>query len=97
MYTSIRRYTTNPDDVAAIMEIVKQGNIRDRIGGIPGFVAYYMVDCGDGVVASVSIFNDQAGADQSNAVAAEWANENVLPTYSLSPPEISAGEVILSV
>ena len=97
MYTSIRRYTTNPDDVAAIMEIVKQGDIHNRIGGIPGFVAYYMVDCGDGVVATVSVFNDQAGADQSNDVAAEWVKENVLPTYSLSPPDISAGEVVLSV
>lgn len=97
MYTSIRRYTTSPDDVAAIMEIVKQGDIRDRIGGIPGFVAYYMVDCGDGVVATVSVFNDRAGADQSNAVAAEWVKEHVLPNYSLSSPEISAGEVVLSV
>ena len=97
MYTSIRRYTTSPDDAAAIIELVKRGNIKDRIGGIPGFIAYYMVDCSDGVVATVSVFNDQAGADQSNAVAADWVKENVLPNYPISAPEISAGEVILSV
>ena len=96
MYSSIRRYTTNPDDAAAIIELVKQGNIKELIGGLPGFIAYYMLDCGGGVVATVSVFEDQAGADQSNDVAADWVKENVLPSYSMSAPEITAGEVILS-
>ncbi len=96
MYASIRLYATNPNDTAAIISLVKQGNIEDRIGNLPGFKAYYMLDCGGGVVVTVSVFEDQAGADQSNAVAAEWVKENVLPTYSVSTPEITAGEVILS-
>ena len=96
MYSSIRRYTTNPDDAAAIVELVKQGNIKELIGDLPGFIAYYMLDCGGGVVATVSVFEDQAGADQSNGVAADWVKENVLPSYSMSAPEITAGEVILS-
>ncbi len=96
MHTSIRRYTTDPNDAAEIITIVQQGNIGELIGGISGFIAYYMVDCGGGVVATVSVFEDQVGADQSNAVAAEWVKEKVLPTYSLSAPDITAGEVILS-
>lgn len=96
MYSSIRRYTTNPDDAAAIIELVKQGNIKELIGGLSGFIAYYMLDCGGGVVATVNVFEDQAGADQSNGVAADWVKENVLPSYSMSAPEITAGEVILS-
>jgi hypothetical protein len=55
-----------------------------------------MLDCGEGVVTTVSVFEDQAGADQSNAVAAEWVQENVLPNYSISAPQITAGEVVLS-
>jgi len=97
MYTSIRRYTAEPNDAAAIIELVKEGNIQERIGGISGFIAYYMVDCGGGIFTTVSVFDDQAGADQSNAVAAEWVKENVLPSYSISAPEITAGEVVLSV
>jgi hypothetical protein len=96
MYSSIRRYTADPNDAAAIIELVKQGNIEELIGGLPGFIAYYMLDCGGGVVATVSVFEDQAGADQSTVVAGEWVKENVLPKYSMSPPEITAGEVILS-
>ena len=96
MYSSIRHYTTTPSDAAAIIELVKLGDINERIGGLPGFIAYYMLDCGEGVVTTVSVFEDQADADQSNAVAAEWVQENVLPNYSISAPQITAGEVVLS-
>ncbi|MDH3375421.1 MAG: hypothetical protein OEQ39_00435 [Gammaproteobacteria bacterium] len=96
MYSSIRRYTTNSNDAAAIVDIVPQSNIAELIRAIPGCVAYYMVNGGEGTVATVSIFEDQAGADQSNAVAADWVKENILPSYSMSPPEITAGEVVIS-
>ena len=96
MYTSIRRYTTDPNDAAEIINLVQQGNINKLIGSIPGFISYYIIDCGGGTVATVSVFEDQTGADQSNAVAAEWVKEKILPTYSLSAPDITAGEVVLS-
>lgn len=95
MYTSIRRYTTDPAEAAAIIDIVRNSNITEVISGLPGFVAYYFVDCGAGLISTISIFDDQVGAERSNAVAAEWVRENVLPTHSLSVPDITAGEVIL--
>ena len=94
MYASVRRYSTTPNDLAAIIEIVNGSNIVEQIRAIPGCVAYYMVDGGDGSVATVSVFEDQSGAEKSNSVAAEWMKDNVLPSYSLSPPEITAGLVI---
>lgn len=57
-----------------------------------GFVAYYAINAGDGVVASISVFETQAGAEESNRMAASWVKQNLaslLPT----PPEITAGEV----
>jgi hypothetical protein len=44
------------------------------------------------VVASISVFETQAGAEEANRMAASWVKENLaalLPT----PPEITAGEV----
>ena len=96
MYSSIRRYTTNPEDAVAIIELIKQGNIEQRIGVLPGFIAYYIINCGDGVLLIVNVFEDQAGAKNSNRIAAEWVKEYVTPKYSLSPPEITIGEVVLS-
>jgi hypothetical protein len=96
MYSSIRRYTTSPDDAAAIIGLIKKGNIEGRIGEIPGFVSYYIVDCGEGVLLTINVFEDRADAERSNAIAAEWVKEYVLPNYSLSPPEVTIGKIVLN-
>ena len=96
MYASIRRYTTNSNDAAAIIDLIKQGNIEKRIGVIPGFIAYHIINCGDGTLLTINVFEDQADAEQSNTIASEWVKEYVLPNYSLSPPEITVWEIVLS-
>ena len=63
------------------------------IGG--QFVAYYVVDTGNDVVASVSVFQDQAGAEESNRMAAGWVKENIASLVS-GPPEITASAVTLN-
>ena len=58
MYASIRRY----EGLSSIDEIVK----RVEEGFVPiisegrGFVAYYLVDAGDGIGATISVFESQA-------------------------------------
>ena len=96
MYSSVRRYNTNAEDAAAIIELIKQGNIEDRIGILPGFIAYYIIDCGDGVLLTINVFEELADAENSNTIAADWVKEYVLPKYSLSPPKITVGEVVLN-
>ena len=96
MYVSIRRYSTDSDDATEIVDLVRQGDIADIISALPGFVSYYLLDCGEGTVASVSVFEDKAGAVQSNAIAARWVREKILPSHYLSPPEITGGNVVVS-
>lgn len=90
MYVSVRRYETNPGAVAEIMQRVQEGFVPIISQG-PGFIAYYAVDAGQGVVASVSIFADKAGAEESNRMAAAWVKEN-LASLLPNPPQITAGE-----
>jgi hypothetical protein len=70
---------------------VEQGFVP-IISKAPGFVAYYVVDAGNDVVASVSVFQDQAGAEESNRMAADWVKENIASLVS-GAPEITAGAV----
>ena len=91
MYVSVRWYETYPAAVDEAMRRVEEG-IAPIISKAPGFIAYYALDAGGGVVVSISIFTDQAGAEESNTVAAEWVMEN-LASLVLDPPEITAGEV----
>ncbi|MDX1486757.1 MAG: hypothetical protein R3268_01055 [Acidiferrobacterales bacterium] len=91
MYASIRRYEANPGAEAEIARRVDVGFVP-IISNAPGFVAYYVVDAGNGVMTTVSIFQDQAGAEESTAMAAEWVKVN-LTALVQGPPEITAGEV----
>ncbi|MCC6167331.1 MAG: hypothetical protein IT329_08900 [Caldilineaceae bacterium] len=94
MYTSIRRYTiTAAETVEEITRRVKEGFVP-IIRQTPGFVAYYLVDAGDGVVATISMFDDQAGAEESNRRAADWVKQNLAHVAS-DAPQVTAGQVTL--
>ena len=76
MYASIRRYRTVAGASTELAQRVDQGFLP-IISSAPGFIAYYVVDAGNDVVASVSIFQDQAGAEASNRTAADWVKANL--------------------
>jgi hypothetical protein len=82
-----------PGSVDELMRRVNEGFVPIISKG-PGFLAYYAVNGGGGVVASISVFETQAGAEESNRLAADWVKQNLaalLPT----PPEITAGEAVV--
>jgi hypothetical protein len=43
----------------------------------------------------VSVYESESGAEESNRAAAAWIQEN-LPDLSVSAPQVSAGEVVIS-
>jgi hypothetical protein len=92
MYASIRKYKSS--DVAETVKRVHEGFVP-IISKAPGFVAYYVVDGGGGSLASVSLFETQGGAEESNRMAADWVKAN-LASLMAGPPEITAGEVEVS-
>jgi hypothetical protein len=63
------------------------------ISQIPGFVALYLVDAGGGVMISTSVFEDQAGAEESNRRAADYVRQNLAQLLP-NPPQITSGEVV---
>ncbi|MFJ1567855.1 hypothetical protein ACIOG8_27175 [Streptomyces erythrochromogenes] len=91
MYAVIRRYE-GVTDPAEAGRLVDQGFVT-LLRRVPGFVSYYWVDAGDGVMVSTSVFEDRAGADESVRRAADFVRENLaalLPT----PPQVTAGQVV---
>ncbi|MFH8572815.1 hypothetical protein [Streptomyces sp. NPDC017993] len=93
MYAAVRRYegVTDPSEAG---RIVNEGFVP-LMRQVPGLVAYYWVDAGDGVMVSTSIFHDQAGAEASVSRAAEFVRDN-LATLLPNPPQVMAGEVVAS-
>ncbi|MET9639092.1 hypothetical protein ABZY83_22280 [Streptomyces virginiae] len=91
MYAVIRRYE-GVTDPAEAGRLVDEGFLP-ILRRVPGFVAYYWVDAGDGVMVSTSVFEDRAGADESVVKAADFVREN-LASLLPRPPQVTAGEVV---
>ena len=91
MYATVRRYDGVTDTSEATRR-VNEGFIQ-IVSEIPDFAAYYWVDAGDGVMISVSVFQGQASAEESNARASDYVREN-LASVLPNPPQITAGEVV---
>lgn len=91
MYAAVRRYegVTEPAEAA---RIVSEGFVP-LMRGVPGFVAYYWIDAGDGVMVSTSVFQDRAGAEASIATAADFVRDN-LAALLPNPPQVTSGEVV---
>jgi len=94
MHASIRKYQIDTESVAALKVRVEDGFVP-LISKLPGFVSYMVVDAGDGAVASISIFESEEAAEQSNAAAAQWVKESLADVIK-RPPEITAGEIVLA-
>ncbi|MEE8211112.1 MAG: hypothetical protein V3T85_04215 [Acidiferrobacterales bacterium] len=93
MYASIRRYVVHPGSMQKIAKQVNEGFLP-IVRNIPGFAAYYVVDVGNGLGISISIFEDQDGAERSAAEAKEYIRENLASLFP-NPPEIMDGEVLV--
>ena len=91
MYGAIRTYrVTDAEELAR--------RVRDEfvpiVREVPGFVAYHVVDGGDGTLSSITICEDREGVEESTTRAADWVRER-LASLIESGPEIMIGEIIV--
>lgn len=92
MYAVIRRYS-------GVAKLIHELETRkEEVIGVmkeaTGFVAYYAVRDGE-ALATITICNDRAGADDSTRRAAQWVRDN-LPGVRVTQPEAIGGEVFIS-
>ena len=92
MYAVIRAYTGNSDLADKLAE--HEEDVRRLISGINGFKAYYLLKLAEGT-STVSVFEDQEGAEESSRAAATWLAEN-LPDLNVAAPYVTAGKVLAS-
>lgn len=95
MHIVIRDYRNEAPDVVAEV-VARQESLKETMRGVNGLVGYYIVDTGNGGVASISVCADQAGADESIKVAAAWVREH-MAQWAPQPPTIIQGEVVVSI
>lgn len=91
MYATVRRF----EGVTNLREVARRVNegLVPLISQIPGCLAYSWVDAGGGVMVSISLFENQVGAEEANWRAPDWVRQHIA-TLLPNAPQITAGEVV---
>ena len=76
MVITIRSREMVSGSVATLMKTIDDG-FMPIISNQPGYIAYYVIDAGDGLVTAVSIFEDEKTSDSSNELAQRWISEHL--------------------
>jgi hypothetical protein len=95
MFATIRRYESI--DKARSDELVKKADetLLPSLSELPGFNGYYLIDTGNGVMSSISVFDSSEHAEESTRVASNWVREQKLETVLPNSPKITTGEVVV--
>jgi hypothetical protein len=93
MHVTIRRYESI--DASRKLEVLKKVDeaLVPTLSELPGFNSYSLVDSGNGVMTSISVFDNAAQAEESTRVAGSWLREQKLETALPNPPKITSGDV----
>ena len=91
MFAVIRHYHFDRKEGAEIDRRIREEFVP-LIKNAKGFVRYYWLHTGNGEGASLSVFQDKAGADESVRLAADYIKEH-LSKLLTQKPEIIEGPI----
>jgi hypothetical protein len=94
MYASVRKYRAEPGDVAEIMRRIDE-KFAPSLEVMDGFLAYQVIDTGDGVVFTVTCCRDSEAAERSVEAAGEFVRDE-LTDLEIERLDVANGEVSVS-
>ncbi|HXF96002.1 MAG TPA: hypothetical protein VNI61_07845, partial [Gemmatimonadales bacterium] len=94
MHVVLRRYRIRYGAMELTPRYARE-TLLPRLRQVPGFSAYYLVNAGDGLVASLGLFETAEGAATGDQLVAEWFR-NDWPAFRAVPPELTSGEVMVA-
>ena len=95
MFAAIRYYQADPPSINEVVRRVQEEFVP-LIRDMRGFVSYFILLPSEREedIVSVSVFEDQQSAEESNTKAAEWVVQNL--SELLRPtPEFANGQVVV--
>jgi hypothetical protein len=94
MHATIRRY--EGVDLTRTDELVSNVNetLVPQLRELAGFSGYYLLDAGNGVMSSISLFETPEQADESANFVAKWITDENFNTAIPNPPKITSGKVV---
>jgi hypothetical protein len=89
MYATVKRYELGAGSrgAGAVKELMRRcrEELLPKLSEEEGFVAYYVVDTGNAVIASVSVFEQEAGAEAGDRIAKQFFKDRLSGLLQANP------------
>ena len=94
MHATIRRY--DGVDKNRTVELTSKVNetLIPRLNELPGFAGYFLIEAGNGVFSSLSLFETSEQGMESTKIVATWIRDEKLETLIPNEPKITSGRIV---
>ena len=94
MFATIRRYDGVEQNRTTELTSKVNEILVPKLNKLPGFVGYYLIEAGNGVFSSLSLFETSEQAMESTKFVATWIREEKLDTILPNEPKITSGQIV---
>ena len=94
MHALIRRYDGVDQNRTTELTSKVTETLVPKLSKLPGFKGYYLVDAGNGVFSSLSLFETPEQGMESTKFVTTWLREQKLDTILPNEPKITSGRVV---
>ena len=94
MHAIIRRYDGVDQNRTTELTSKVNETLVPKLNKLPGFKGYYLIDAGNGVFSSLSLFETPEQGMESTKFVATWIRDEKLDTIIPNEPKITSGRVV---
>jgi hypothetical protein len=94
MHATIRRYDGVDQNRSAELTRKVNETLVPKLEKLPGFAGYFLVEAGNGVFSSLSLFETPEQGMDTTKFVATWIRDEKLDTIIPNEPKITSGRVV---
>ena len=94
MFAIIRRYDGVDQNRSAELTRNVNETLVPKLEKLSGFAGYWLIEAGNGVFSSLSLYETPEQAQESTMIVADWIRDEKLDTALPNEPKITSGKVV---
>ena len=94
MHATIRRYDGVDQNRTTELTSKVNETLVPKLNKLPGFAGYFLIDAGNGVFNSLSLFETREQGMESTKFVTTWIREEKLDTILPNAPKITSGKIV---
>ena len=94
MYATIRRYDGVDQNRSAELTRKVEATLVPKLEKLPGFAGYFLIEAGNGVFSSLTLFETPEQGMESTRFVATWIRDEKLDMIIPNEPKITSGQVV---